>query len=122
MQRGRRVAFRDLPDQDFVGLAANNARQQHLGQHAIQAGRPLQPRVRLGRFDAIARMVESGVGIAVIPETAARRCRKTMEIRISRLTDPWSLRHLHLCVRNPVELPSPARRLLDHLTHHSRNE
>jgi DNA-binding transcriptional LysR family regulator len=119
---GRRVAFRDLLDQDFIGLAASNALQQHLGQHAIQAGRPLKLRVRLGSFDAIARMVESGVGIGVIPETAARRCRQTMVIRISRLTDPWSLRHLHVCVRDAAELPTPARRLLDHLTHHSRNE
>lgn len=118
---GRRVAFRDLLDQDFVGLAANNALQQHLGQHAMQAGRPLKLRVRLGGFDAIARMVESGVGIAVIPETAARRCRKSMAIRISRLTDPWSLRHLHVCVRDAMQLPIPARRLLDHLVGHGRN-
>ncbi|HEY1933832.1 MAG TPA: LysR family transcriptional regulator [Acetobacteraceae bacterium] len=119
---GRRVAFRDLLDQDFVGMASNNALQQHLGQHAIQAGHPLKLRVRLGSFDAIARMVENGVGIAVIPETAARRCRKTMAFRIGRLIDPWSRRHLHVCIRNAADLPTPAQRLLDHLAHHNRNE
>lgn len=112
----RRLVFRDLLDHEFVGLAASNALQQHLGQHAVQAGRPLKLRVRLGSFDAVCRMVENGVGLAVIPETAARRCRQTMAIRIARLSDPWSLRHLNVCVRRLSELPDYAQRLVRHLT------
>jgi DNA-binding transcriptional LysR family regulator len=112
----RRVAFRDLLDHEFVGLAASNALQQHLGQHAVQAGRPLKLRVRLGSFDAVCRMVENGVGLAVIPETAARRCRQSMAIRIARLSDAWSLRHLNVCVRRLSELPDYAQRLVRHLT------
>lgn len=111
----RRLSFRDLLDHEFVGLAATNALQQHLGQHAVQAGRPLKLRVRLGSFDAVCRMVENGVGLAVIPETAARRCRQTMAIRIARLSDPWSLRHLKVCVRRLPELPDFAQRVVRHL-------
>jgi DNA-binding transcriptional LysR family regulator len=73
-------------------------------------------RVRLGSFDAVCRMVENGVGLAVIPETAARRCRQTMAIRIARLSDPWSLRHLNVCVRSLSELPDYAQRLVHDLT------
>ena len=112
----RRLSFRDLLDHEFVGLAATNALQQHLGQHAVQAGRPLKLRVRLGGFDAVCRMVENGVGLAVIPETAARRCQQIMAIRIARLSDPWSLRHLNVCVRRLSELPDFAQRLVRHLT------
>jgi len=112
----RRLSFRVLLEHEFVGLAATNALQQHLGQHAVQAGRPLKLRVRLGSFDAVCRMVENGVGLAVIPETAARRCRQTMAIRIARLSDPWSLRHLNVCVRSLSELPDYAQRLVHHLT------
>ena len=111
----RRLSFRDLLDHEFVGLAATNALQQHLGQHAVQAGRPLKLRVRLGGFDAVCRMVENGVGLAVIPETAARRCQQIMAIRIARLSDPWSLRHLNVCVRRLSELPDFAQRLVRHL-------
>lgn len=111
----RRVAFRDLLGHEFVGLGAMNALQQHLGQHAIQAGRPLKLRVRLGSFDAVCRMVENGVGVAVIPETAAQRCRKTMSIRTVRLTDGWALRHLHVCVREFASLPVYVQRLVRHL-------
>jgi DNA-binding transcriptional LysR family regulator len=111
----RSLAFRSLLDHEFVGLAATNALQQHIGQRAIQAGKPLKLRVRLGSFDAVSRMVGSGVGVAVIPETAARRCRRAVAIRVARLTDPWALRQLHVCTRRSTDLPPPARLLLEHL-------
>lgn len=117
----RRVSFRSLLDHEFVGLAATNALQQHLGQRAIQAGKPLKLRVRLGSFDAACRMVGNGIGLAIIPETAARRCRRTAAIRISKLADPWALRQLHVCVRRSSELPPPARLLREHLLRHSHS-
>ena len=97
------------------GVAATNALQAHLGQHAIQAGKPLKLRVRLGSFDAVCRMVGIGIGLAVIPETAAFRCQEATQIRICGLTDPWALRQLHICVRDLSELRPPARQLVEHL-------
>jgi DNA-binding transcriptional LysR family regulator len=110
----RRFSFRDLLSHEFVGLSTTNPLQQHLGQHAVQARHPLKLRVRLGSFDAVCRMVENGVGIAVIPETAARRCRQTMAIRIGRLSDSWALRRLNVCLRRLEELPEHAQRLVRH--------
>jgi DNA-binding transcriptional LysR family regulator len=118
----RGLSFHSLLDQEFVGLTATNALQQHLGQRALQAGKPLKLRVRLGSFDATCRMVASGIGMAIIPETAARRCRQTATIRISRLTDPWALRRLHVCVRRSSELPPPVRLLLQHLREQGRTQ
>lgn len=109
----RQLSFRSLLDYEFVGLAATNALQQHVGQHAIQAGKPLKLRVRLGSFDAVCRLVGSGIGLAIIPETAARRCRRTTAIRICRLTDAWALRRLYICVRRSSDLPPPGRLLLE---------
>jgi DNA-binding transcriptional LysR family regulator len=117
----RRPSFRSLLDQEFIGLAATNALQQHLGQRAIQAGQPLKLRVRLGSFDAACRMVGAGVGMAIIPETAARRCRRTASICIIRLADPWALRKLHVCVRRSSELVPAARLLLEHLRGEGEN-
>jgi DNA-binding transcriptional LysR family regulator len=110
-----RPRFRDLLEHDFVGLGATNALQQHLAEHAAQAGRSLKLRVRLGSFDAVCRMVENGIGLAIVPETAARRCRTTMAIRTVRLIDPWSLRHLSVCVRRLDDLPEYGQRLVHHL-------
>jgi len=118
----RRLSFRSLLDQEFVGLAATNALQQHIGQCAIQAGKPLKLRIRLGSFDAVCRMVGNGIGLAIIPETAARRCRRTAAFRISHLTDPWALRRLHVCVRRSGDLLPPARLLLEHLREHGQEQ
>lgn len=111
----RRLAFRSLLDHEFVGLAASNALQQHIGERAVQAGKPLKLRVRLGSFDAACRMVGNGVGLAVIPETAARRCRRAAAVSVARLTDAWALRHLHVCVRRSTDLAPAARLLFEHL-------
>jgi DNA-binding transcriptional LysR family regulator len=60
-------------------------------------------------------MVETGVGIAIIPEAAARRCRRTMAIATVGLAEPWALRRLVICTRAAGRLPAPAARLLEHL-------
>jgi len=111
----RRIAFAEVLGEDFVGLGPGSALQEHLGRHAARAGRALKLRVRLGGFDAVCRMVEQGVGLAVVPETAARRCRRSMAIRAVPLSDPWALRHLAICVRRLDALPAHARRLVEHL-------
>ena len=76
-------------------------------------------RVRLSNFDSIARMVESGIGVAVLPNRAALRYQQSMAIRIVSLTDPWAPRHFTICVRNFGALPTPARQLVEHLKKHS---
>lgn len=111
----RRIAFREAIDRDFVGLSPGSALQEYLGQHAARAGRPLKFRVRLRGFDAVCRMVEQGVGLGVVPETAARRCQRSMAIRTVGLTDRWALRQLTLCMRRFDELPAHAQALVAHL-------
>ena len=109
------VDFASLLEHDFIGLADDSALQQYLGLHAARLGRPLKVRVRLRSFDAVCRMVASGVGIAVVPQSAARRCQQTMALRCVALLDPWSVRNLTICVRQFSELPLYARQLIEHL-------
>lgn len=110
-----RIAFREVLDQPFIGLSADSALQEYLGEHAARAGRRLSLRVRLRSFEAMGRMVERGAGLAIMPETAARRCRQSMAIRAVTLTDAWTRRNLLLCVKKLEELPAHARRLVSHL-------
>ena len=111
----RSIAFAEILEHDFIGLAGDSALQQHLGGHAAKLGHRLSYRLRLRSFDAICRMVESGAGIAVIPATAAARYKKTMALRQLRLTDAWAMRHLLICVRHYDDLPAYARELVDTL-------
>lgn len=111
----RTVAFGEVMGEPFVGLNPGSALQEHLNEHAARAGCSLAFRVRVGSFDALCRLVEQGVGIGVGPEAAARRLRRTMAIRMVRLTDPWAPRRLTLCARRFGDLPLHARRLVDEL-------
>jgi DNA-binding transcriptional LysR family regulator len=111
----RRIDFKSTLDYDFIGLAGDSALQQYLSQHAARAGKRLNYRVRLRSFDAICRMVETGVGIGIIPDTAAIRCRQSMEIRRIELTDSWAVRQLMICVRRLDALPAYAKQLIDEI-------
>jgi molybdate transport repressor ModE-like protein len=112
--RRRQIAFREVLDREFVGLNSANALQSYLGQQAARIGRTLKLRIQLSGFDAICRMVEYGVGVAVIPETATRYRRRSA-IAVVRLTDAWSVRKLMLCVRNFDDLSDHAKQLIEYL-------
>ena len=111
----RRIAFRELLGEDLVGLSEGSAFQDHLAQHAAQAGRHLRFRIRLGSFEAVCRMVADGVGLAVMPRAAASRCAAATALERVPLGDAWARRRLFLCVRRLGELPPHARQLVDFL-------
>jgi molybdate transport repressor ModE-like protein len=113
--RRRKIAFREALDREFVGFAAGSPMQDLLNYHAFRAGRRLKLRVRLNGSDLMCQMVEKGIGVAILPETAARRCRESMAIRIIPLTDNWARRQLMICVRNFRSLPVHAQRLVEFL-------
>jgi DNA-binding transcriptional LysR family regulator len=109
------IAFADVLEQNFVGLDRSSAIQRFLSDKAARIGKPLRLRIQLRSFDAVCRMVESNVGIGIVPETTARRAAKTMAIATVALKDAWALRELTICVRGLEELPNYARQLVDYL-------
>ncbi|MEQ5837928.1 LysR family transcriptional regulator [Paraburkholderia acidicola] len=111
----REIGFAELLDHDFIGYGAGAAIQDYLEGHARALHKRIRQRIQLRSFDAICRLVENGVGVAVVPESAARRCRKTMAVRMLRLRDKWALREMRVCVRDRETLPAYALQLLDHL-------
>jgi molybdate transport repressor ModE-like protein len=115
----REIAFRETLDHEFIGFVAGTALQETLDHHAARSGRRLKLRVRLNNFDSIARMVESGIGVAVLPERAARRYQQSMAIQIVALTDGWAPRHFTICVRSFASLPPQAKWLVEYLNRHS---
>ena len=109
------IAFADVLEQNFVGLDRSSAIQRFLSDKAARIGKPLRLRIQLRSFDAVCRMVESNVGIGIVPETTARRAAKTMAIATVALKDSWALRELTICVRDLNDLPNYARHLVEYL-------
>ena len=111
----RQIDFQEVGDRDFVGLTSTTALQIHIARHAARLGLRLRFRARLRDFDTICQMVAADVGIAVVPEAAARRCARSMPISIVRIRDPWANRRLAICARSFKTLPRPAKLLVEHL-------
>jgi DNA-binding transcriptional LysR family regulator len=111
----RQIDFHDVAGHDFVGLTNATALQLHISRHAARLGMRLHFRARLRDFDAICRMVAADVGIAVMPETAAKRCARTMPITMIKIRDTWADRKLVICARSFKSLPRPAKLLVEHL-------
>ncbi|XIA66539.1 LysR substrate-binding domain-containing protein [Bradyrhizobium sp. TZ2] len=116
----RHVDFAEVVERDFVGLISSIALHAHVSAHAARLGARLRFRARLNSFDAIGQMVAAGIGVAVMPEVAARRCARTMKISMIRIRDPWANRRLVICARSFKSLPRPAKQLVDHLRTYAR--
>lgn len=110
----KRIAFSEALEEDQIGF--DGALQRHLDDHAMQAGQRLRPRIKLRTFDGICRLAADGAGIGLVPEAAARRCRRTMPIAFVPLSESWATRRLLLCTRRGATLDPAARALLEQLS------
>jgi len=111
----RRVALRDVVEEDFIGLSAGSALQEYLGEQALLAGQQFYFRARVRTFENICCMVEQGAGVGIVPATAAKRYRGTTGVHTVELTDRWATRQLLICVRNLEALQRPERALVEEL-------
>lgn len=113
--RGKRVPFAKLLPYDIVGLESDTVISRLLAAAASGEGKPLRLRVQLKGFDVVAKMIQAGLGIGVLPEGAAKSFARPMGLRLVPLTDPWATRRMWVCVRDYAALPASARQLVDHL-------
>ncbi|MBI5276479.1 MAG: LysR family transcriptional regulator [Burkholderiales bacterium] len=118
--RRKRIAFADTLQDDMVGMHHGSTLQSFLQQHAERMGKPMRLRIQLASFDAMCRMVGGGVGVAIVPESAARRNLQPMKLVQVELTDAWRVRERYILVRDRATLPSYAQALVEALLAHYR--
>lgn len=109
------VAFAQTLDEDHIGMHAGSTLQAYLSQVAEQLGRSLRHRIQLASFDAVCRMVGAGVGVAVVPETAAQRNLARLRLAQVELSDPWRWRKRYVLLRDTDPLPDYAHALIERL-------
>jgi len=114
------IAFAETLDEDAVGMHRGSTLQTFLATVTESLGKPLKLRIQLTSFDAMCRMIGSGVGVGIVPESAARRNRDTMNLALIELTDEWSVRERYILVRDQAALPAYALALIDTLCAHYR--
>jgi DNA-binding transcriptional LysR family regulator len=92
--------------------------QTFLAQVTDQLGKPLKLRIQLSSFDAMCRMIGAGVGVGIVPESAARRNQSSMNLALIELLEPWSVRERYILVRERETLPAYAQSLVDAICAH----
>jgi DNA-binding transcriptional LysR family regulator len=100
---------------DHVCLQRSAALSRYLWQKAQEVGRPLRGRIYLAGFDAVARMASRGVGVAVMPQSAAIRLSSVHALQVLRLTDDWADNELRFVLRDLETLSVAAQSLLSAL-------
>jgi len=116
--RRKKIAFAETLDDDQVGMQSGSTLQTFLAQVTDALGKPLKLRIQLSSFDAMCRMIGAGVGVGIVPESAARRNQAAMGISLIELTDPWSVRERYILVRKREALPRYAESLIATLCAH----
>ncbi|MEO5659730.1 MAG: LysR substrate-binding domain-containing protein [Polaromonas sp.] len=116
--RRKRIAFAETLDEDAVGMHQGSTLQTFLAQVTQKLGKPLKLRVQLSSFDAMCRMIGAGVGVGIVPESAARRNQASMKLALIELLDDWSVRERYVLVRERETLPAYAQSLVDAICAH----
>jgi DNA-binding transcriptional LysR family regulator len=111
----RQIDFTEIMRESFVGLL-EAALEQHMAEHAKRRGVTLNHRVRLRGIRAIGEMIQAGIGIAILPNSARAEL-AGLKLCVIPLSNPWARRSLALCLRGSDELTPTARLLLDHIRH-----
>ena len=113
------TAFADVLGEPFVCLHAGSAIHTFMMNHAARLGSRLDVRIQVRSFNAVCRMVAAGVGIGMVPRSAA-----TMEAMAGargdgvitvEISDDWAPRDLQLCVRSREALSPAGAALFAHL-------
>jgi DNA-binding transcriptional LysR family regulator len=113
----REIGFAELLDEPFVGLSAG-ALHDHLALNAARLGRRINYRVRLRSFEAVAKLVEAGIGVGILPLAAVEH-HLTPDLAAIRLTDAWADRRLVICTRAFSALSAHARSFIDEIERQS---
>ena len=106
------VRFEALLDHDIVGLHAGAAVHEMMRAEAEGQGRPLKARLQVRGFDAIAQLVEAGLGVAVLPAAVAQRLAQLFRVQVLTLDEPWAERDYLLGVRTQEVLPAVLQRFV----------
>ncbi len=115
LQDQDKVKLADAVRYPFITMHEGSTLVAFLRDQLERIGQRLPQRIQLYSFDSICRMVQAGVGVGVIPDSAARRYGADTALRVVELDEPWVVRERKLLVRDIDALPGCARELIDQI-------
>lgn len=110
------VGLDDLLEEDIVSLQEGSSIQAYIEQRAEEIERPLRTRVQVMSFDGVRRMVQAGLGVAILPHGAVAQFLGQDGLAMVSISEPWAERTLWIVARRGEEMPRPAAMLMSFLT------
>jgi len=107
--------FIDALDYDFIGLHTGSAINRIVSRAADELRRTINLKVQVTGFDALCFMVNSELGIGVLPLAIAKRYARIFGLRIIAIRESWARRKILIGVRSFESLPPAARLFVEHL-------
>lgn len=108
-----RIAFEQAADQPLIAYFPSSAASASMPEALLRG--PSRVRVHLANFEATRRMVERGLGLAVLPIANVQRQADAGHLAFVRLTDAWAHRQLRICVREESLHRPMVEKLVRHL-------
>lgn len=105
------VTMQSTDQHDIVGLLEGSPLQATWEARAAKRGSRLNYRVRVSSFEAQARLIERGVGVALMPRETAERLARTWNVEVIPMADPFLNERLLLCASDWSALSGPASEL-----------
>lgn len=115
LARRESVRFADVLDYAFVGPHADSSIANLMADGAKACGKPLEQRVIASSFDAMCRLVQTRLGITLLPEGVLAPHVEAGRIAMVRLAERWARRRLVVVVRDPDQIGPVTRTLIEHL-------
>ncbi len=109
------IRFKKTFDFEHIALHDGSTLLDFLRRQFRRGGYDRNLRIQVRSFEAMCRVIEAGVGIGVVPESAAKRHIQTMDIKLLEIEDKWAVRERSVLVRNRQALPRSAQTLINML-------
>lgn len=115
LARRSSLGFAQALEHPLIGVNPGGALDRSLHERAAALGRPLTPTVSVGSFDAVCRMVEAGLGIAIVPRSAAAAYAGSPRFVRLPLDEPWAARELRVFALRKLPRPRAVEVLVEAL-------
>ena len=112
-----KLSFSDVVRFPLVALQAGGSLDLLLKERAVAAHASLRISVTVNSFDAQCRMVEAGLGIGIVPTSAASAFAGTRNFVRRPLDEPWGQRELCVYALRKSPRLKAVQALIEHLGH-----
>lgn len=104
--------FIDVLDYDLIALEGGASMMRLLTEHAVRHEKGLRLRIQVRGFEVVCRMVQSGLGVGLLPFQAASAMGQSMGLVVRPLNDAWAVRHMMSCIKRDRARPLSLDKLL----------